>query len=490
MSPDKRNSCGLPALAGKLLAFLMLFTLNNGPCSSQGESGTRKDETRYLLFQMFVPNVSQAAFPPQGTVEQFAQDVVGRIGTTGDNHHKLGFCVGAISFNQSDDEVRRLIAHSFAIGRKNNVAVAFHIDDQMFWEKRTDLLNNKANIEWIDWVGTECRGRRLDWGPQPMKAPPQLCLNSSAVKKAVTERAHLIATEVKREIDRLRIEGRQELFAGIFAGWESQVGHDYTTNRCTGFHALTNAGLNSKMSSAQCDAELSKIVRDYIGLWSKNLAEAGIPRDKIYCHIACTDQCLDATPSASFAQKVGFAVPSVAFSNWYRPGFSTYPSEHALAQIISEVKKSGGSRWASAEGTNVVPSGVPGETTMESYLAMLFNHGAVMVNIFSWGIGGEAQKNNFFRLATENEEALSAYRKFLSSAPLKEQPRPASQFSPERFQAKMRNIEAEAPAWVARTRRPDLLQSLMMKIDASIKAAHFQDADKAADEVLKLLKTN
>ena len=59
------------------------------------------------------------------------------------------------------------------------------------------------------------------------------------------------------------------------------------------------------------------------------------------------------------------------------------------------------------------PPECPAKPNMETYLGRMFNHGAVMVNIFSWGIGGEAMRNNFFRRATENPEALAAYAKFL-----------------------------------------------------------------------------
>jgi hypothetical protein len=91
-----------------------------------------------------------------------------------------------------------------------------------------------------------------------------------------------------------------------------------------------------------------------------------------------------------------------------------------LNEVRNEVAKRGNPPWISAEGTNIVPTGMAGEATMETYLGKMFNHGAVMVNIFSWGIGGEAQKNNFFRRATENAEALSAYCKFLSGGKLQE----------------------------------------------------------------------
>ncbi len=69
-----------------------------------------------------------------------------------------------------------------------------------------------------------------------------------------------------------------------------------------------------------------------------------------------------------------------------------------------------------------------------------------MVNVFSWGIGGEAMRDNFFRKATKNSEALAAYAKFLRHEPLVETA-PTS-FSTEAFQEKMQRIQRELPAWV------------------------------------------
>ncbi len=46
--------------------------------------------------------------------------------------------------------------------------------------------------------------------------------------------------------------------------------------------------------------------------------------------------------------------------------------------------------------------------TMETYLARCFNHGATLVNIFSWGIGGPAMMDTSpFRIVTEGAEALA-----------------------------------------------------------------------------------
>ena len=168
---------------------------------------------------------------------------------------------------------------------------------------------------------------------------------------------------------------------------------------------------------------------------------------RIFCHIAFTEQGLrKADAEESYAAKVNFALPEVAFSPAYRPGFSTYPEGATFKAIYAVLAKHGSPGWISAEGVNVSPTGMPGEPAMESYLARMFNHGAVMVNLFSWGIGGEAMRDNFFRRAIENPEALEAYAKFLRGDRLVESA--PTGFSSEAFQEKMHRIQEELPAWV------------------------------------------
>ncbi len=107
---------------------------------------------------------------------------------------------------------------------------------------------------------------------------------------------------------------------------------------------------------------------------------------------------------------------------------------------------------------------MPGEPTMETYLGRLFNHGAVMVNVFAWGIGGEAMRNNFFRKATENPEALAAYNKFLRHETLVESA--PTGFSSEAFQNKMHRIQRDLPAWVQKTGRQAEAMPLTQKLSA------------------------
>ncbi len=187
--------------------------------------------TKYLLFQIFT--YSNQNLPPPEQAAATLRDIINRIGTKGDRHKKLGFAVGPLTLSHSDAQIHQIITESFRLAREQNVAVAFHLDDNMFVEKRKDLLDDKSNLEWLDFNGTLCTGRRLEWGPQPGRSAPQICFNSPAVKEAVRKRAHLIGSEIKTELDKLRFDDKDELFVGVISGWESQIGRDFDTNRCT-----------------------------------------------------------------------------------------------------------------------------------------------------------------------------------------------------------------------------------------------------------------
>ncbi|MGV3607250.1 MAG: hypothetical protein ACO1RA_12670 [Planctomycetaceae bacterium] len=457
------------------------------------------NETQYLTFQLL--STPGAPFPmafaaegpgtpTKALLESFVQDVVKVIGTTGDVKHKLGFTAGCLCLDMTDDETRQVIRDSFAVARDNNVAVAFHLDDSMYWGKRKDLVSNPENIETFDWKQTPSTGRRVDWGPKPSKFVPQMCFNSPAIQAAVKTRAALIGAEVKRELDALKLAGNEHLFAGIIAGWETQLGRDFDTNRTLGYRALKNRGFNEQKPPKDLDLERSQIVKEFMELWANALHSAGVPREKIFCHIAFTDQGLrKADAKESYAEKVHFALPEVAFSMAYRPGFSTYPEGETFKAAYAELEKHGSPGWISAEGTNVSPTSMPGEPTMEAYLGRVFNHGGVLTNIFSWGIGGERHRDNFFRKATENPEAIAAYAKFLKGETLVEKANTG--FSAANLQAKMGRIQAELPDWVSgNPERQKQIMELNQKLQPLIKEKKWQDVDKVADEILKLISSS
>ena len=450
-------------------------------------------ETRYLSFQVQTGLYGFASqyHPPTGRfalskaqMMEFVHSVVSAIGLTGDARNKLAFAVGPLCFDMSDDETRIFIHDAFTVARENDVAVAFHIDDSMCWGQRKDLMSNSDNIETADWNQTLNTGRRADWGPKPTKFPPQMCFNSAAIRTAAQKRAALIGAEVKKEIGALRASGKEHLFAGVVAGWETQIGRDFDTDRSLGFRALGHRGFSERNPPSSLDAERVGVVKEWMELWAVSLQTAGRPREKIFCHIAFTSQGLDPKSQESGGGS-GFSPASVAFSSAYRPGFSTYPEGETFKAIYAAVAAHGASGWISAEGVNVSPSGMAGEPNMETYLGRMFNHGAVMTNVFSWGIGGDAMRNNFFRRATESPEALAAYVKFLRHGRLVETV--STGFSASNLQNKMHRIQNELPAWVQKSGQQAQVRPLTDRLNLLIKEQKWPEVDKVADEILALM---
>ena len=476
---------------------------NTGSKPTRVESVIRELEPtpRYLAFQIFTwgPDPRMAGFRIEGTtlpkrqaLVPYIQDIKTRIGAVGDGRNHLGFVLGPIScFDQSDADVTQFIKLGFDLALETNVAVGFKIDDSMFWANRKDLWSDPKNVEASDWKGTPSNGRRLDWGTTPTEAPPQMCFNSPMIQKEVQHRSAILGKAIHAGIERLKSRHRPELFVGITAGWETMIGQDFATGKYLGYRALMNRGFSSQHLPKNKDVELASVVKEFIDLWSKGFAEAGVPVEKIYSHTAFLSHRvfnLSDHGSQSYHQYNHFAPPSVAFGDDHQPGFSTYPQPGLFDEIYGELAKHRQRGWSSSEGTNLQLGAGPGHSgmNMETYLAKMFNHGATLVDIFSWGIGGEANRNNEFRQVTESDEALNAYRKFLTGGLLTESNTDAPTLL-ERLPSKIHKIQNELPAWLEKTRRQAEAQPLMIELDSALKVKNFDRAEKAADAVLKLI---
>ena len=433
----KHRSLGprrFPSLAQTVVAAALALDAGSGGATAQ-----TRNETRYLLFQIFTgapdpriplgdkPAVDLPAPSKSAVRDLIVQDVVARIGTVGTLRSKLGFSIGPLALDHPDDELRRLVREAFEIAVETNVAVAFHIDDSMFYGRRVSL-RDPSNYEWIDWSGTVSTGREIDWGSR-RRLPPQLCFNCPRVIAEVRRVGRdVIGAEIKKGIDGLASQGKPDLFAGVIAGWETQMGKDFDSEKPTGFHALSNRGFSAKHPPASPDGEREDVVREFIEVWSQALVDAGIPVTKVYSHVwtvsarmyeeATAGRPRDRVPSMS--QLSNFSPMSIASGSTHRPGFSIYPASGVFDDLYAELARQGHPPWACAEGTNIRPGRGVGSSrmTMETYLAKMYNHGAVLVNIFSWGIGGDEFKNSDFRIVTEGAEALAAYRKLLRDEPL------------------------------------------------------------------------
>jgi len=378
---------------------------------------------------------------------------------------------------------------------ETDVAVGFHIDDSMFWARRKDLWSDRNNVEALDWDGTPCTGRRLDWqtgpGAKPDAAPPQMCFNSKVIQREVQQRSALVGKAIQAGVNQLRQRARPELFAGVIAGWETMIGQDFHTNRYLGYRALLNRGFSREHPPRDLDLEREKIVQEFIEQWAEGLAKAGVSPQKVYSHTAFLSRRafkIGGNDETAYSQHNHFAPPAVAFGNHHRPGFSTYPQPGLFDDIYEQLARHKQVGWASSEGTNLQLGSGPGQSgmTMETYLAKTFNHGGTLVNIYSWGIGGEANKNMDFRVVTEGEEALRAYRKFLKGDRLVEAKTEALTLL-ERLPPKIHKIQKELPAWIQQAANKEEAAALVQKLEGHLKAKNFEAAEKTADSILKMM---
>jgi hypothetical protein len=482
-----------------MVLLTLMTTLSKTSSVAQSNDTT---PAQYLAFQIFTgsPSPNKAiggdgsqpleSPPSKAAVKQLVQDIVNEIGTTGDRDHKLAFIIGPLGFDHTDAQLRQMVRDAFEIAVELNIAVGFHIDDSMFWARRSDLWRDTNNVEWLNWDGIPNTGRRIDWGPQPTKFAPQMCFNSPAIQAEVTRLGYQVIGEaIQHEVSQLITQGRPELFAGVIVGWETQISQDFDTNQLLGYCALTNRGYSRANPPQNLDTEREKVVQTFIELWASGIKQAGIDSEKIYSHTSLIAQTLfdRMKPSdLSYSQFNHFAPPEVSFGVNYHPGFSTYPQTGQMEQLYANFQKHGNPTWASAEGSIVIPSALESVVKPETYLGWMFNHNATLVNIFGWGVGSK-QENPFWKAAASSE-SIAAYRKFLSGQRLIEDTTDLTSNVSGSLPEKIHKIQAALPTWIAN--HPDQqrqIQLLLTQLDQAVKAGNYQAASTTADAILSAI---
>jgi hypothetical protein len=281
----------------------------------------------------------------------------------------------------------------------------------------------------------------------------------------------------------------------VIAGWETQIGRDFDTGKHLGYHALANAGYSAKNPPADSGAARSKIVQEFVAFWTASLLGAGVPQGKVFSHIAYMSETMyqlarRANPSSvagPYLDVINFTPPETAFCRSCVPGLSTYPQPGHLEQWQAELAKHANSPWASCEGTAIDPA--EAERTgrgmsMEHYLGNMFNHGAVLVNVFGWGVG---EKDNPFRKVAESNDSLAAYQKFMRGEVLQEAPLPKPVLPPEGLEEKVHKVQSKLPGWIEK-HGPARVKDSVERLDRALREQRFQEALKAADALLKTIE--
>lgn len=481
-----------PSAVGFLACAVLLISSTN----TGGAQSATTNDSQYLTFQIFTagPGMTTEAgkhvfsqLPNPTFFDDEARQLLDAIGERGDERHRLGIMVGPLTLDHTDVQLRTLVQRTFAVASKYKIAVGLHIDDSKFWMNRRDLWVEHANVEWLDWSGTPNTGQYLDWGGGPWKLAPQACLNSPAmIKEARRLAGSVIGPAIAEGLASLRSTGDEALFAGVIVGWETALGRDFDTGRDLGYCALTNLGFTANSPPADVDGALESVIQNWIETWSSGLADAGVPSDRIYSHIAFAPKFDDAHGSASgsYARSVLYTPPHVAFGETHLAGFSTYPDGERFRQIYEAVTSHGNPHWASSEGANVdisiSPYAIP-EQTMENYLARMFNHGARLTNVFGWDIG---DSTFVFRRAAENPPAIEAYRKFLRGESLDESPLDQSSSSQvSRLRRFVKTLPDRIQSYIRAGGEMAAIQPMLNEFDRDVKAGHFDANRRDMDQI-------
>lgn len=439
----------------RFLAVLLigLFGWWNACLASEGCGVRDAMEREYLIFWGPWPG---SAPDPLDRIGPLAA----KIGTTGDGKiRQLGFGPGIPFWVRDESSVRQAIRRAFDTARRTNVAAHFLVDDHIGWDERPDLWNwydptrpgynpeNKKNVEWYDWAGTANKRRYMTPVGTPSQSP-HMCYNSPTLEKEI----HRIVSEVvgsalREEINKLKLENKQYLFAGITIGAEPGF-DDYSTipdlyrilptlpqpvqsqERMTlvqasrlmeedkapyarlGYCSLTNADYSPNNPPANVNQALARINQQLIEYWDKQFVDNGIPCSRIYTHIA-----------ASAAQDNSNNAPiSIAFNPYARPGWTTYQTgilQNGFQPLYGELAKHGNPAWGGVEANAAMANpNARRRVGWEEYLAWHYNHGAKVVGI-NVGTSDQSLMSHLSEGAF-GEEALAAYRKFLGGKELVE----------------------------------------------------------------------
>jgi hypothetical protein len=385
------------------------------------------------------------------------RDLAARLGTSGDGKTRQ-LAVGAgIPIFVSDASIAHEIRLRFDIARQTNVAVHFNVDDHIGWDERPDLWNwydpkkpgynaaNRKNVEWYDWEGTPNKRRYLTPNGTPSQTP-HMCYNSPMIKAEIGRViSQVVGPALKGEINTLKQDGQEYLFAGITVGAEAGfddysmvskllpqlpshdtgdpiqmdvarmireaaklMDEDKAPYSRLGYCSMTNAGYSKANPPADFNRALADVNQKFIEFWDKQFVDAGLPCSRIYTHVA----------TSSLQDDNNNAPIRIVFNPYARPGWTTYPIgtlANGFQPLYDELAKHGNPAWGGVEANNPAFA-IPNAPSWEKYLAWHYNHGAKLVGI-NVGAADPSIMSNLSKGAF-GDEAMAAFEKFLKGEKL------------------------------------------------------------------------
>ena len=417
----------------------------DGTCSANDAN-----DIEYLIFWPGLPGATRETLG----VDDFAA----KLGTTGDGTtRQLGFGTGIPVWARDESNIVQEIRQGFDTAKRTNVAVHFNVDDHVGWDKRPDLWNwydparrgynpdNRKNVEWYDWEGTANKRRYFSPEGTPSQSP-HMCYNSAAIEKEIGRIiSKVVGPALRKEIDKLKQQNKEYLFAGITVGAEAgfddysvitklsqippnadpmqmqiakmlmqaakMMDEDKAPYSRLGYCSLTNAGYSKTDPPADINHALADVNQKFIEFWDKQFFDAGIPCSRIYTHVAASPPQDDSNNAP---------IP-IVFNPYARPGWTTYPVgtlANGFQPLYDALAKHGDPAWGGVEAHVTLANPNAAVRTWEEYLAWHYNHGAKLVGI-NIGASDPSLMANLSKGAF-GDEAMAAYKTFLEGKKLTE----------------------------------------------------------------------
>lgn len=303
----------------KMLFFfhILLFLSAN----TFGQQMPVRDNIKYILLNR-APGQGMSQEHPESINDETFGEVAGAFSDNAESNVKVGVCFMLSPFRTKPEVTVQTLKNLLNTAGKISVPVMIHLDLEQWWGARPDLWNwwnaehegydaaNKENVEWTGWSSDHAiKIAWRNWGSQIRVLPPPNYASPKYLKACEEEIQRLIPI-VARWYKALP-ENKKYLFAGVKVGHESSIGvnafHYPNGNELLdkdasgdprtgiagqdvlargvqqiGYATLKTGEIRSDGDITEYD--LYEATRRYLEFLSRETAECGIARDRLFTH--------------------------------------------------------------------------------------------------------------------------------------------------------------------------------------------------------------
>jgi hypothetical protein len=300
-------------------------------------------------------------------------------------------CTGTIHYTlrTSQEALVAEIEAAMSAAEASRYPVFLTFDDWNF--PPPEWATDPAITEWTDWDGTLCQGRDIEWASDnPQNPPPDVA--SPTFRAILGPKLDAAFGSIAARASHWESRGKGYLFAGIALGWESgyYTEFDGSDPFRTGYAALTSTGIDDADITAgaaarhvtyweEFDAQMYRVVHDYVRWLCARATAAGIPRERIYTHFTgVPDDWIASDPALRDGRLVPF---SLAGNPYARPGHTATPDWIDLERLATEAASRSTPEWGAPEWEATTQKS--SRDAMLQYLTRVYRFGAGVTN--NWG---------------------------------------------------------------------------------------------------------